>query len=146
MGFQRPRFTILVVSPTISGTHEPHQSVVGRAECTTQRTPEEKTGAHTDEHEQDTAMTGHNRVFSQVALTLRKPVIVRADRIEATAWLHDRRVLLGTEFASMRDAINTDAVGEYGESYSVVKRAQGELFCWMVGTSIAQGIVLSSRP
>ena len=46
----------------------------------------------------------------------------------------------------MRDAINTDAVGEYGESYSVVKRAQGELICCMVGTSIAQGIALSSRP
>ena len=77
------------------------------------------------------------RVLRQVALTLRKPMVVLADRVEATAWLHDRRLLLGTEFASMRDATNTNAVGEYSESYSI---------CWLVGRSIAQGIALSSRP
>ena len=73
------------------------------------------------------------RVLRQVALTLRKPMTVLADRVEAPAWLHDRRLLSMTGFASMRDATSTNAVGEYGESYSI---------CWLVGTSIAQGIAL----
>ena len=38
-------------------------------------------------------------------------------RVEGTGWLHDRRLLFGTESASMRDEINTVAGGEYGESY-----------------------------